>query len=56
MEKMPPPHGCFSILCFQKIEDIVKKFILLETMARYKESKYKWINNMPLDFIGVASS
>jgi len=30
--------------------------LLLETMARYKESKYKWLNNNTLDFIGAATS
>ncbi len=30
--------------------------LLLETMHRYKESGYKWIDNMPLDFIGATSS
>lgn len=30
--------------------------ILLETMDRYKKSKYEWLNNMSLDFIGAASS
>ena len=30
--------------------------LLLETMTRYKESKYEWLNNMSLDFTGAASS
>jgi len=30
--------------------------LLLETMNRYKKSKYEWIDNMSLDFIGAASS
>jgi transposase len=30
--------------------------LLLETMTRYKESKYKWLNNMTMDFIGTATS
>lgn len=30
--------------------------LLLETMTRYKESKYEWLNDMPLDFTGAASS
>ncbi len=30
--------------------------LLLETMTSYKESKYEWLNNMPLDFMGAASS
>jgi hypothetical protein len=30
--------------------------LLLETMKRYKESKYTWLNNNTLDFIGAATS
>lgn len=30
--------------------------LILETMARYKESKYEWLENMSLDFIGAATS
>ena len=30
--------------------------LLLETMTRYKKSKYEWLNNMSLDFVGTVSS
>ena len=30
--------------------------LLLETMTRYKGVKYEWLNNMPLNFMGAASS
>lgn len=30
--------------------------LLLQTMNRYNESKYSWLNNMSINFIGAASS
>jgi hypothetical protein len=30
--------------------------LLLETMTRYKEYKYEWLNNIGFDFMGAASS
>ena len=30
--------------------------LLLETMTRYKESKYEWLNNTSMNFIGAATS
>lgn len=30
--------------------------LLLETMTRYKGSKYGWLDNMSLDFTGAATS
>lgn len=30
--------------------------LLLETMTRYKEYKYEWLNNIAFDFMGAASS